>query len=358
MTKLRKKNRTNRISIFFRVLIILALLIILASGFLLYDIYKKIYQPNVILEEGQATHLLIPTGAQFEDVLNILQEESLIIDRGSFEWLAEKKSYKNNINPGRYRLESGMSNNNLINLLRSGKQDPVRFTFNNIRTDEQFAGVVGRQLEIDSVRLVKLLNDKDFLQEFGYTPETVLALFIPNTYFLFWDISYREFFERMLTENRHFWNETRITKLEKTGLDKLEVSILASIIDEESNRISELPAIAGVYMNRLGKGMRLQADPTIKFALGDFSLQRILHKHLQVDSPFNTYKYAGLPPGPIGMPSISAIDAVLNYQTHDYLFFSANEDFSGYHRFAKTLREHNRNARLYHEELNRRRIFR
>ena len=358
MVKLSRHRRAKKIPMFYKVLIVSVFLILVATGFLLYDTFRKIYQPNVVLEDGESALLFIPSGAQLEDVVNILYEENLIHDRGSFEWLAEKKNYRNHVKPGRYKLKDGMSNNHLINMLRAGNQEPVRLTIHNIRTHEQLAGVIGNQLELDSVQLDKLLNDNSFLSEFGYEQKTVLALFIPNTYELYWNIGSKAFFERMQTENKRFWNKERLAKLEKTGLTKLEVSTLASIIEEETVRKDELPVIAGVYMNRLKRGMRLQADPTIKFAIGNFAVSRVLKKDLEIDSPYNTYKYAGLPPGPIRMPSIPSIDAVLNYQKHQYIFFCAKEDFSGYHRFAKTLQEHNRNARLYQQALNKRRILR
>lgn len=358
MVKLSKYKRAKKTPLFLKVLLLVLLLAFITTGMLTMNTFKKIYQPNVVLEDGNSALLFIPSGSQIEDVVNILYEKNLILDRGSFEWLAEKKNYRNHVKPGRYRLADGMSNNELINMLRAGNQEAVRLTFHNIRFHEELAGIIGKQLEIDSVQAKQLLSDNAFLKNFGYEHRTVLALFIPNTYEVFWNITPEVFFQRMESENRRFWNKGRESKLKETGLTKLEASILASIIEEETFRKDEMPAIAGVYMNRLKRGMRLQADPTIKFAIGNMNVNRVLKKDLQVDSPYNTYKYAGLPPGPIRMPSIQAIDAVLNYQKHQYIFFCAKEDFSGYHRFARTLQEHNRNARLYQEALNKRRILR
>lgn len=358
MIKLSRHRRAKRIPIFFKVIIIVFLFALLATGFLLYNTCRKIYQPNVVLEGAKSTFLFIPSGSNLGDVVNLLYEKNLIQDRGSFEWLAEKKNYRNHVRPGRYRLEDGMSNNNLINMLRAGKQEPVRLTFNNLRTPEELAGVIGSQIEMDSVQLVKIFRDNSFLAQFGYDNRTIMALFIPNTYEIFWNISPKAFFERMQNENNRFWNRERQAKLKNTGLTRIEAYTMASIVEEETVKADEFSIIAGVYMNRIKRGMRLQADPTVKFALGDFTINRILKKHLEVESPYNTYKYAGLPPGPIRMPSIAAIDGVLNFQKHQYLFFCAKEDFSGYHRFAKTLQEHNRNARLYQDALNRRRIMR
>ncbi len=358
MIKLSRHRRAIRIPIFVRVIILVVFFALLTTAFLLYNTFRKIYQPNVVLEGTKSALLFIPSGSSLEDVMKLLYENNLIHDRGSFEWLAEKKNYRNHIKPGRYRLENGMSNNSLINMLRSGRQEPVRLTFNNIRTHEELAGAISSRLEPDSVQILKLLRDNSFLSQFDYDTRTVMALFVPNTYEFFWNIPPQAFFERMQNENNRFWNRERQVKLKNTGLTRTEAYTLASIVEEETVKAEEYPVIAGVYMNRIKRGMRLQADPTIKFAIGNFSVNRILKKHLEVDSPYNTYKYAGLPPGPIRMPSIAAIDGVLNFEKHQYLFFCAKEDFSGYHRFAKTLQEHNRNARLYQEALNRRGIMR
>lgn len=290
--------------------------------------------------------------------MNSLYESNLILERSSFEWLAEKKNYRNHIRPGRYRIQDGMSNNQLINMLRSGKQEPVRLTFHNLRTLSQLAGIAGSQLEADSLQIMKLLNDHTYLKGFGYNPQTIPAMFIPDTYEFFWNTGASGFIERMKKEHDRFWSRPRQNLLEKTGLSRIEVSILASIVEEETIKKDEYPVIAGVYINRLKRGMRLQADPTVKFANNNFSMNRVLKKHLEKDSPYNTYKYAGLPPGPIRLPSPAAIDGVLNFHAHQYLFFCAKDDFSGYHAFAKTLQEHNRNARRYQQALNKKRILR
>jgi UPF0755 protein len=353
-----KKSPKRKSSFFLRIVFSILFLAILSGFFLFLNTYKKIYQSNVVLDPSKPSYIFISTGSSLEDVVNTLYESNLIRERSSFEWLAEKKNYRNHVRPGRYRIQDGMSNNQLINMLRSGKQEPVRLTFHNLRTLAQLAGIAGSQLEADSLQIMKLLKDPSYLKEFGYTPQSVPALFVPDTYEFFWNTSASGFIERMKKEHDRFWNRSRQTLLEKTGLTRAEVSILASIVEEETNKKDEYPVIAGVYMNRLRRGMRLQADPTVKFANNDFSMKRVLKKHLEKDSPYNTYKYAGLPPGPIRLPSRAAIDGVLNYQTHQYLFFCAKDDFSGYHAFAKTLQEHNRNARRYQQALNKRRILR
>jgi len=313
--------------------------------------------PNVIIRDHPTAYVYIPTGANIEEVCNILYKNNYIINRNSFEWLAERKKYSSHIKAGRYKIKNRMSNNKLINLLRSGKQDPVRLTFNNIRTLGQLAGYVATHLEADSVSIMHLLSDNLFLSFFGYNRETAFAIFIPNTYELFWNTNAEGFVKRMIYENQKFWKGNREQIAKEAGLTPTQVMTLASIIDNESNMVSEYPTIAGVYMNRLKRDMPLQADPTIKFIVGNFGLKRIIHKQTEINSPYNTYKYKGLPPGPISMPSLRAIEAALNYEKHSYLYFCAKSDFSGYHAFAKTLFQHNQNATAYQNALNRKRIY-
>ncbi len=332
--------------------------IILIVGIVIaYNIYDKIYGSNIELKDKKQGYLHIPTGATKEDVLRILDAGDKIQNMDDFKWLAEKKNYYRHINPGRYLIKDGMSNNALINKLRSGDQDPVDLIFNNIRKKSELAGVVSKQIEADSVAILHLVNDKDFLQQYDFNPQTAPAMFIPNTYEFYWNTSARAFIEKMHREYQRFWDEDRKSKAEKIGLTPVEVTTLASIVEEETTKEEEMPKIAGVYMNRLEIGMRLQADPTIKFAIGDFSVNRVLDKYLEINSPYNTYKYAGLPPGPISFPPIAAIEAVLNYENHDYLYFAAKPDFSGYHNFSRTHRQHIINARKYQKALNEKKIM-
>ena len=221
---------------------------------------------------------------------------------------------------------------------------------------EKLAGSISSRLMLDSATIVSALKDSVFCKQQGYTTQTIACLFIPNTYQVYWDMNIDEFFARMQKEHKRFWNDERIEKAKRTGLTPEQVSTLASIVDEETAKNDEKPMIAGLYINRLKKDMLLQADPTVKFACGDFGLRRILNKHLTVDSPYNTYKYIGLPPGPIRIPSITGIESVLNHTNHDYLYMCAKEDFSGYHNFAKTMSGHLQNAQRYQRELNRRNI--
>jgi len=261
-------------------------------------------------------------------------------------------NYENKIKPGRYRLSEGMNNRQLVSMLRIGRQEPVRMIITGARSKEELAGIISRQLEPDSSKFLRLLNDPSFLNRFGLTPTTVFSLFIPDTYEIFWNTSAANFFMRMYREYKHFWYGAREKKSNSLGFSIPEIVTLASIVEKETNLTSEKPIIAGVYINRLKKHIPLQADPTVLFAWNDYSIRRILNKHLEIDSPYNTYKYQGLPPGPICIPSITSIDAILNYVNHDYLYFCAKEDFSGSHLFAVTLGEHNRNAHRYQDALN------
>lgn len=331
------------------------LLVCFMGIFIVVKLYKKIYSSNI---KKPSSYLYIPTGSEFSDVIDILKHDSLLINIDSFIWLAEKKNYPNHVYPGRYKLDSLMSNEELINKLRSGYQDPVNVIFNSVRTREQLAGRISRQIEADSVRLVNLFYNDSLIENYGLKPETFTCIFLPNTYEFWWNTSAESFVDRMHKEYLRFWNDDRKAKAAKLNLTPEEVTTLASIVDEETYFNGEMPRVAGLYINRLRKRMHLQADPTLKFALGDFSIKRVLNIHKQINSPYNTYKRYGLPPGPISIPSIAAIDAVLNYESHSYLYMCAKPDFSGYHNFAKTLSQHNQNAREYQRALNKERIWR
>lgn len=339
---------------------VLVFFVIIGLGIALlwvYDIYKDIYKPNVTIKGDDKTYLYIRTGSSYSDVLNTLQQNRYVKDTASFNWLAKKMGYPENVKPGRYLIEYNMSNRKLITMLRSGIQKPVKVVFHNIRTTYQLASVISRQIEADSVDLVKILNNKSKAEDFGFSKEAFIAMFIPNTYEFYWNTNATEFCERMFKEYKKFWNETRRSKANDIDYSPVEISIIASIVEEETQYNPEKPVIAGVYINRLKRGMALQADPTVKFAVGDFTIKRVLDKHTAVQSPYNTYRQPGLPPGPICIPSITTINAVLNYQRHDYLYFCAKDDFSGSHSFAKTLEQHNINANAYRKALNRNKIF-
>ncbi|MFI3332978.1 MAG: endolytic transglycosylase MltG [Rikenellaceae bacterium] len=260
------------------------------------------------------------------------------------------------IKVGNYSFEPGMSVIRIVRMLKLGEQQAVNVTFNNIRTLPELAGRISGQLDLDSLELLKHLQSSEVAAGYNQSTSTMISMFIPNTYQLYWNTSAQGFTDRINSEYKRFWNSDRMTKAEKVGLSQLEVMTLASIVYEETKQQSEMARVAGVYLNRLRIGMPLQADPTVKFAIGDFTIKRVLNKHLEYDSPYNTYKYAGLPPAPIAMPSIAAIDAVLSPEKHSYLYFCARPTFDGFHNFAKTLSEHNANARAYINELNRLKI--
>ncbi|MBI4930336.1 MAG: endolytic transglycosylase MltG [Bacteroidetes bacterium] len=333
---------------------------LLGGGVAAYIGYRMLYLPNVSLGEEKSKIIFIPTGSNYEDVLAILAENKILKDEKSFARLAELKKYKDKVKPGRYRILNHISNNELINLLRAGLQEPVTVTFNNIRTKEQLISRICKKLEADSTELFALLNNDHYLKEnLGLRSETALTLFIPNTYEFNWNTSAKQFMERMQTEYKKFWTEERKRKAKEINLTQTQVSILASIVQAEQLQFpDERPSIAGLYLNRLKIGMALQSDPTVIYAIGDFSINRVLDKDKEIDSPYNTYKHAGLPPGPIYIPEISSIDGVLNYQKNDCLYMCAKEDFSGKHNFAKTLAEHNRNAEKYRNALNKNKILR
>jgi UPF0755 protein len=337
-------------------------LILISSGALLVIVVilviicRNLFAISIVADKKKQL-LYIPTGASYEQVMDSLEARLVIKNKKALRWLAEKKKYPEMIKPGRYVIDNAMSCNSLINLLRSGKQSPVKITFNNVRTLNEIAGKIGKQIEADSSEIIQFLSDDSNYTIDGFKKENIISLFIPNTYELYWNTNARNLYARMLKEYRSFWNDKRLSEAKEKGLDPFQVSILASIIDDEVAKRDEKPRIAGVYLNRLKRGMPLQACPTIKFALNDFTITRVLNKYLLVDSPYNTYKHSGFPPGPIGCSTIDGIDAVLNAEKHDYIFFAAKADFSGYHNFSRTLAEHNRYAAQYQKELNKRKIF-
>ena len=299
----------------------------------------------------------IPTGATFSRQVDSLESSGLVKNIRRYVRYARLRKLDKSAPAGHYVLTEGMTYRELLLMMTHGRQTPVKLTFgSHIRTRERLAGVVSRYIEADSVAVLDALNDGSTPAKYGFKPETFMGMFIPNTYEFYWNTSVDGFLERMKKEYDRFWNAERTAKQEASGLSRDEVMTLASIVTEETLKADEMAKMAGVYLNRLRVGMPLQADPTIKFALQDFYLRRILHAHLQVDSPYNTYRNRGLPPGLICTPSIAAIDAVLGSETHKYLYFCAKEDFSGYHNFAETYSEHLVNARRYTNALNQRGI--
>ncbi|SIT94797.1 endolytic transglycosylase MltG [Pontibacter indicus] len=335
---------------------IIVLLLFLFVSFSYYA-YQIVYTANVDTK-GQDTYVYIPTGATYDQALDSVEATGTIIDRLSLRFMAKLMDYDKLVKPGRYKIESGWGNRQLIGTLRLGEQAPLKLTFNNIRLRSQLAEKLAASLEPSAEEIDSLLNDQEYLKTLGFDTTTVVSMFIPNTYEVYWTITAPELMQRMKTEYDRFWTDERKAKAEKMGLSPKEVSTLASIVQAETIKNDEKPRVAGVYLNRLQRGMKLEADPTVVYAVRDFSIRRVLNVHLQHDSPYNTYRYAGLPPGPINVPDISSIDAVLNPEQHKYIYFCAKEDFSGYHSFAVTHAEHIANARRYQRALTERNILR
>lgn len=299
----------------------------------------------------------IEDSTTFEELQQRLKNEGIVDNLMAFSFVAKIKDYDDHVKPGMYLLEEGMSNLTAINRLRAGIQTPVKVTFNSIRRINELSSRLTFSLQIDSTDIAPLLLSDSVAQSYGFDSLNFIGMFIPNTYEVYWTIEPVELLDRMKNEYDRFWNEERLQKADSIGLTPQEVTTLASIVESETNLGSEKARLAGVYMNRIKRGIPLQADPTLVFALGK-DVRRVINADKLIDSPFNTYKYKGLPPGPIRMPSIPGIDAVLNYEHHNYLYFCANADFSGSHVFAKTLREHNINAAKFQRALNQRRIYR
>ena len=347
------KKKLNKLSLIAKAFILLGVVLIISLGITFWNYFLQYYGPNVT---DKKEYLYIRTGSDFNAVMDTINSNDILKDTTTFKWSAENMDYIKNVKPGRYRLEKGMSNRHLINMLKSGDQEEVTLRFQNIRLKENFAGFISRQIETDSLSMISLLDSNEFISKYGFNRENVYTMFIPNSYDLYWNTPADKLFSRMYDEYQKFWTDERKAKAEEIGLSRIQVSILASIVDAEALNDSEMPTIAGLYMNRYKRGIPLQADPTVIFAAKDFTISRVLNKHLILNSPYNTYLNTGLPPGPIMMPSINAIDAVLNYEKHNYLYMCAKEDFSGYHNFAETGKEHEENARRFQEALNKRNI--
>ena len=347
MEQLKKRNRKR---IFIWIASITLLLIVAIAAFL----YSLVFKPIELTEE---VYIYIDEERDYETVVDQLKEKVELPNEDVFRLLADRMNYPNMVKTGRYAIDDGMTMPDLIRRLRSGSQSPINLTFNNIRTMESLAGRLSSQLMADSTSILNVLNDTSVAASYGFNEQTFGAMFIPNTYEVYWDTSIESLINRMKKEYDAFWNTDRRAQAEKIGLTPLEVTTLASIVEEEATYADEYPIVAGLYINRLNRGMRLEADPTVKFAVGDASLRRILFKHLEVESPYNTYKVDRLPPGPIRIPSTSAINATLSPAQHNYIFMCAKDDLSGRHNFAVTHAEHARNARAYQRALNERGIY-
>lgn len=319
--------------------------------------WQVLFTPNLQVEKEDISFIIRP-GETFKSIQNRLYEEDIVQEPVSFSFMARLMDYDEQIRPGHYVIEKNMSNLQALRMLRSGSQTPLRITFNNLRTRQDLAERLGDKLMFSRQEMDSLLSSPAVAAEYGFDTTTFISMFLPNTYEFYWTTSARDFMDRMKKEWEGFWTEERRQQAERMGMSPAEVTTLASIVKAETNKADEMPRVAGVYLNRLNRNMPLQADPTLVFALGDFSIKRILNKDKEIDSPYNTYMYRGLPPGPINMPSITAIDAVLNAEKHNYLYFVAREDFSGYHTFSTNYDEHMKNARKYQRALKERGILR
>lgn len=330
--------------------------ILLVTSFVVYNYYQKIFS-SVVPKEYV---LFITATNTLAEVSNRI--EKITKSPGTFLWVAAKKNLSNP-KAGRYVLKQGMSNNDLVNMFRSGRQTPFKLSFNNQDTLEKLAGRIAEQIAADSTALLLSFREEHFLSKNNFTTKSILQIFIPNTYEFYWTVSPEKFKQKMFSSYQKFWNSSRIGKAKKLGLTAEEVTTLASIVQKETAQNTERPIVAGLYLNRLKRGWPLQADPTIIYCIKekkgqDYAVKRVLTADLEINSPYNTYIHGGLPPTLIAMPDISSIDGVLNAQEHNYLYMCANVNKLGYHSFAKSLVQHNKNAVKYHNWMNKLRINR
>lgn len=341
----------------FKAVVIILLLAFVVGG---YWAYNTIFKSNIYLDGKKSKLLYIKTGYTYEDLLEEMYDENLIINHASFEWLAKRMDLKSNFKPGRYRVLAKMSNRELINLLKYGKQEKVKLAFNSTdRTNGQLIEKISDKLEIEKDELEEFFDDEVRINEkTGLNKETIRTLFINGTYELEWTTHLDDLIKLMQDEYKELWNSERKAKAQKLGLTQSEVMILASIVQCESGIKTEQPKIAGVYLNRIKKGMPLQADPTLIYAVGDFTIQRVRNGDKDIDSPYNTYRNKGLPPGPICLPYTQSIDGVLNSVKHNYLYFCAKPDLSGYSNFSANYDEHLKFAAAYQKEMDKRGINR
>ena len=337
-----------------KILVGVALIGLIIAAYFAYFVYSAMFVPNTSFNNEEA-YIFVPNNANYDDVREMLTP--LLKDMNTFDALANRKKYVNNVRAGRFVIKKDMTNNDIINSIRSNNI-PVKVSFNNQNSLALLAGRVAVQIEADSLSLLQAFEDSKFQEENGFNEATALGMYVPNSYELFWNTTAEEFRERMLKEYNRFWTDSRKQKANEVGLSPNEVIALASIVQEESKQKAEQPKIAGVYMNRLKYKWTLDADPTLKFAAYKLPkykntvIKRVLNEHKEIVSPYNTYKNQGLPPGLIVMPDISAIEAVLNYEDHNYFFFVVDAERPGYHKFSRTIQQHNRYAREYHQYLN------
>lgn len=333
------------------IILILVFIIGIVAGWIGYQAFMG---PSIATDEP---YFYVKTDEPYDQVISRIESEGIVKNPTYFKYVAKAMDLKaGGIKAGRYKLSKDLSNRRFIGNLRGGYQEAVKFRFQNVRLRKDFAALLGQNFEADSTAFLNLLNDEKLAEKYGFNKENFFSMFIPDTYEIYWNTKPEEIIDRFAKEYDKFWNADRKAKADSLGLTTQEVSTLASIVKGEALHVDEMPKIAGLYLNRLKKGMLLQADPTVIFANNDFSIRRVLNKHLTNDNPYNTYRYKGLPPGPIMMPSIASIDAVLNYAHHPYIYMCAKDDFSGYHLFAETVAEHLVNARKFQKALDERNI--
>ena len=318
--------------------------------------YQMLYSPNFLIN-AEDKFIIIEENTDFNELIKKLEDDTLINDILSFSFLSKLMEYQENIKIGAYKVKMNMSNYEMITMLRSGNQTPIKLTFTYARKIEDLAEKITKKLKMSKDDLLNYLNE-NINNYSGFKKTDIISIFLPDTYEVYWNISPEKLTNKMYSEYKKFWNEERLSKLDKINLNQKEAIVLASIVASESRMLDEADRIAGLYINRLNRNMRLQADPTLIFAANDFTIRRVLNKHKKIKSPYNTYIHRGLPPGPIRLASKKYIDAVLNYEKHNYIYMCAKEDFSGYHAFATNLSDHNRNAKKFQIALNMRKIYR
>jgi len=337
-------SRNTKIGIFITVITVFV------SG--TFYIYQLFFASNFLVRAEKSRFLYIPEGGDFKSVKDSLEINKLVHDFLPFAFVSKFLGYQVAVKPGAYQIEPNEANYSVIRRLKAGRQTPIKLTFNSFRTKKQLAEKLDQRLGFSASDILSLLNNPEVTAKFGLDTSNSISLFVPDTYEMYWTIKPKSLLEKMEKAYKRFWNEERLAKAKALNLTPAQVNTIASITQSETNKVDEMPRVAGVYLNRLAQNMPLQADPTVVFAVGDFEIKRVLSGHKAVESPYNTYKYGGLPPGPIAIAIRPAIDAVLNYEKHEYLFFCAREDFSGYHNFTKDFNEHLRNARIYQAALN------
>jgi UPF0755 protein len=321
----------------------------LTITFIFYG-YQIYFTPNILLDK-ESQLFVVKQGSTFRDVQTELGKRGIVNDMVSFSFMARLYGYDEQIHAGRYMLRTNMTNPEAIRVLKTVSRETVKVTFNNVRLIDELGEKITKNIGVTPSEFNEALDDFIKENQEGFTRQNVIGMFIPNTYEVYYNVVPSDLIDRMYKEYKRFWSDERLAKAKEIGLTPQEISVLASIVQAESVKRDEAPVIAGLYLNRLKKDIPLQADPTLVFAVGDFSIKRVLNEHKEVDSPYNTYKRTGLPPGPINMPEISTLNAVLNYQKHNYIYMCAKEDFSGYHNFATNLSDHNKNARSYQKAL-------